>query len=579
MYRAFLPQDHAVEEENGDENNGNSDEERDLDEGVDIINDPAFNASNGFDEDEDCLPQDDKEDLLFDEAPAFSEHSAIRNAYVRAYIASAFKGALHDVSHIILDGVARALWYAHDHAPNIKYEGLDDMARTLPTAERHLGVNLNSIITYLFVHDPLMLYDEDLQEQCHKEDCEGILYTTKLLTSGKSKRKPTKVLSYVAPYGHEPRQVPATHMGGDNAFADPSNPMHNMHDAWGWHAIQAGNHSTGALYMTCCNNPCGIHYLTEETFLIMVLPGPNEPNLEQLNKIMAKFVSDMIELYGGREFRIYGHDEKHPIHSALNSKVSDLPASHKIEGLALFSSKLFMCPQCETPSYYLADPCGFNPTDFRLCDAWCYVKYAFHSHSLDDDDDDQREIFEHCGVHWSVFNLIPGWLTAINSVVEFMHCVYLCMVRHVTKVIILQSGMLNLIPHEDCVLFVGLFITWQIDGTIPNINAPKSRTNMKHAAAHAKNEKLNENDALTMDHSIRHHYVTILEFSAAIQILSSHFISPDEGEWGCAALSRACQDWACMGCHLTPYFHFAQHLQCQFLQFGPCYATWVFPYE
>lgn len=31
----------------------------------------------------------------------------------------------------------------------------------------------------------------------------------------------------------------------------------------------------------------------------MVLPGPNEPNLEQLNKIMAKFVSDMIELYGG----------------------------------------------------------------------------------------------------------------------------------------------------------------------------------------------------------------------------------------------------------------------------------------
>ena len=55
----------------------------------------------------------------------------------------------------------------------------------------------------------------------------------------------------------------------------------------------------GALYMTCCNNPCGIRYLTEETFLIMVLPGPNEPNLEQLNKIMTKFMSDMIELYRG----------------------------------------------------------------------------------------------------------------------------------------------------------------------------------------------------------------------------------------------------------------------------------------
>jgi hypothetical protein len=31
----------------------------------------------------------------------------------------------------------------------------------------------------------------------------------------------------------------------------------------------------------------------------MVLPVPNELNLEQLNKIMAKFLSDMIEVYGG----------------------------------------------------------------------------------------------------------------------------------------------------------------------------------------------------------------------------------------------------------------------------------------
>ncbi|KIK78718.1 hypothetical protein PAXRUDRAFT_163227 [Paxillus rubicundulus Ve08.2h10] len=34
-----------------------------------------------------------------------------------------------------------------------------------------------------------------------------------------------------------------------------------------------------------------------------------------------------------------------------------------------------------------------------------------------------------------------------------------------------------------------------------------------------------------------------------------------------------------MGCHLTPYFHFVQHFQCQFLQLGPCYAIWAFPYE
>lgn len=125
-------------------------------------------------------------------------------------------------------------------------------------------------------------------------------------------------------------------------------------------------------------------------------------------------------------------------------------------------------------------------------------------------------------------------------------------------------------------LFVRLFIAWEIDGIISNVDTPKSRANTKHAATHAKNEKvmhqyhletllseteaqptdeqLNDIDALTMDHSIRHHYATILEFSAAIQILLSHSISPDEVERGCVALSRACQNWARMGCHPVQAF-------------------------
>jgi hypothetical protein len=51
--------------------------------------------------------------------------------------------------------------------------------------------------------------------------------------------------------------------------------------------------------MTCCNNPRGVRYLIEETFLIMVIPGPHEPNLEQLNKIMEKFIHEMTRLYAG----------------------------------------------------------------------------------------------------------------------------------------------------------------------------------------------------------------------------------------------------------------------------------------
>ncbi|EGO03076.1 hypothetical protein SERLA73DRAFT_150594 [Serpula lacrymans var. lacrymans S7.3] len=173
-------------------------------------------------------------------------------------------------------------------------------------------------------------------------------------------------------------------------------PMYNMHYAWGWRAILAGiqrcqggpwtmedidvrelhqrfvsllcglvwqinldwfqsvkrgSYSTGTLYMTCCNNPKGIRYLTEKTFLIIVIPGLKEPKVEELNKILKPFVNDMLNLYKGQSFCIPGHQDKKPTNSIINSEVSNLPASRKIEGLAGHSSQLFMCVACNTPSY------------------------------------------------------------------------------------------------------------------------------------------------------------------------------------------------------------------------------------
>lgn len=47
-------------------------------------------------------------------------------------------------------------------------------------------------------------------------------------------------------------------------------------------------------------NPRGIRYLPEETFLLIVYPGPKEPNLTQMNKIHRLFVNSMLKLYNGR---------------------------------------------------------------------------------------------------------------------------------------------------------------------------------------------------------------------------------------------------------------------------------------
>jgi hypothetical protein len=58
-------------------------------------------------------------------------------------------------------------------------------------------------------------------------------------------------------------------------------------------------HSTGALYMTCGNNPRGTRFLQEETFLPLLFPGPHEPNNKQLNNILSLLVDVMKRLYDG----------------------------------------------------------------------------------------------------------------------------------------------------------------------------------------------------------------------------------------------------------------------------------------
>lgn len=150
------------------------------------------------------------------------------------------------------------------------------------------------------------------------------------------------------------------------------------------------------------------------------------------------------------------------------------------------------------------------------------------------------------------------------------------------------------------VFFLGLFVAWEVDGEIPDIDAEPSASNTKNAAAQAAQEKLvrarmRENllaknpdateeelehiKSVKMDRSLRRHYDTVVQFTAAIRIITSNAISPNEVRRGCGTLEREIQTWARMNCHLVPYFHFAIHLEPQFYKHGPASGWWTYPYE
>lgn len=145
------------------------------------------------------------------------------------------------------------------------------------------------------------------------------------------------------------------------------------------------------------------------------------------------------------------------------------------------------------------------------------------------------------------------------------------------------------------ILFVALYAAWQVDGEIPNEDAPLSAANTKNAAAQLQTETLLQKRLLEallsknpnptaqelaqvkntkMDRNLRRHYETVLDFSVALHILSSHSISPNEVVCGCASLSRAVKSWARMNCHLVPYHH-----EDQYLRLGPCPGWWAYASE
>ena len=60
-----------------------------------------------------------------------------------------------------------------------------------------------------------------------------------------------------------------------------------------------GKHSTGAIYVMLANNSRSLRFLPAEMFLVAVLPGPDEPTTEQLNKVIAPLVDELLRLYKG----------------------------------------------------------------------------------------------------------------------------------------------------------------------------------------------------------------------------------------------------------------------------------------
>ncbi len=148
---------------------------------------------------------------------------------------------------------------------------------------------------------------------------------------------------------------------------------------------------------------------------------------------------------------------------------------------------------------------------------------------------------------------------------------------------------------------VALYESWQVRGKIPDTDAPKPKANAKKALEKEKRvakmvngrkhrHALQEGDLVDsdddvdmdtshMDRNYRNHYEAMLLWCVAVRIWGSESISVEEANRAHDCHAQACQSWARMVCHLTPYFHLFLHLLLWILFLGPVYGWWTYPYE
>lgn len=212
------------------------------------------------------------DDFEFRSLPrVFDDHPSIRHAYIQVFLAATFDGMTHHSASASLKAhrtILRAAARTSGAEPD--YPGLDNFAITLPTVEKRLGVSTEGFVSYYAlcsscwaVHDPHSLRDLP-SPQCPEPSCDGLIFRSKRLSSGKERRTPVLVLPFVPPSRAircmclQPGKVAqwqdwrrqsdvvgrrpplAQPKDGYDAFDDMDKPMEGLTDGWVWRTVQAG---------------------------------------------------------------------------------------------------------------------------------------------------------------------------------------------------------------------------------------------------------------------------------------------------------------------------------------------------
>ena len=184
-----------------------------------------------------------------------------------------------------------------------------------------------------------------------------------------------------------------------------------------------GNHdSIGIISLVNLNLPEDIRLCPEHIFLAGIIPGPREPEKEQISHFLRPIVDECV-IGWDRGIHLSktasSPDTGRTVEVALVISVNDLPAARKVSGTAGHNSD-FYCTVCDCygrETMYNSEFDKWKPRDItkmrRQAEAW---RDAQTSRERDD-------IFNEYGVRWSEFWRLPYWDPSKMLVIDSMHCI------------------------------------------------------------------------------------------------------------------------------------------------------------
>ncbi|KAJ3530036.1 hypothetical protein NMY22_g8740 [Coprinellus aureogranulatus] len=185
----------------------------------------------------------------------------------------------------------------------------------------------------------------------------------------------------------------------------------------------AGKHaSVGGIYMVCMSLPIHLRYRVENIYLVGIIPGPNEPNVNQINHVLRPLVDSLLRFWhaGVRFTWTAGHPHGCLVRAVVAALICDIPAMRKVGGFAGHSANLF-CSFCKLLRSQIAnlERATWPPrTREDHLDAATRYKQA-------EDKKSREKEFEENGVRWSELLRLPYWEPLQFGVLDSMHNLFL----------------------------------------------------------------------------------------------------------------------------------------------------------